>query len=392
VQRGFELPTPDDEALSHSGRVAEFIAGRIRAAGGWMDFADYMDLALYAPGLGYYCAGSSKLGPSGDFVTASVISPLFGRCLANACRPWLRSNPGSAVLEIGAGTGALAAELLESLERGGTHVVRYLILDVSADLRERQRATLDHLPARMRTAVRWLDALPATPERAIVIANEVADALPVTRFVKWHGGVMAQGVTVADGRFAWAMRPAGPELKAAVAAIEEDLGAVLPEGYASEVSLRLPAWIRALAGALETGVVLICDYGMSRREYYHPERRDGTLICHYRHRAHDDPFLYPGLQDLSAWVDFTAVAQAARAAGLRLAGYSTQAHFLMDTGLGEELAAMTPGIGRASVEVLRQAKTLLLPGEMGERFKVMALARGEATLGGFGFRDLSHML
>ncbi len=351
-----------------------------------------MELALYAPGLGYYSAGTAKFGTTGDFVTAPEISPLFGRCLANACSSWLRDNPHAVILELGAGTGSLAAELLGALQRRGATPARYLIMEVSADLRARQQATLQRLPRQLRGAVQWLDRLPQTPQPAIVLANEVADALPVTRFRKADHRILAQGVSVAAGRFVWAERAADSQLSAAIAAIEEHLGRKLEDGYRSEVSLRLPAWIGTIAALLEAGMFLICDYGMSRREYYHPERGDGTLICHYRHRAHGDPFLHPGLQDLSAWVDFTAAALAGDAAGLSVAGYSTQAHFLIDSGLSAELQELQSGQARGRAALADQARKLLMPGEMGERFKMLALTRGAARCGGFGFRDLRHLL
>jgi SAM-dependent MidA family methyltransferase len=393
MRNPIELPAPDDAAQAHSARLAGLIAARIRAAGGWLEFSEYMDLALYAPGLGYYSAGAAKFGPAGDFVTAPEISPLFGRCLANACAPWLRSNPGAAVLELGAGSGALAAELLVALERAGTAPVRYLILEVSAELRARQQERLARLPPALAARVQWLDALPPEPLAAIVIANEVADALPVSRFVRGADGIRAEGVSLAGAGFARQDGPAGEALQAAVAAIEADLGGALPEGYRSEWSPRLAGWIRALAEVLAEGVMLVADYGGTRREVYHPERRDGTLACHYRHRVHADPWVYPGLQDITAWVDFSALAEAARTAGLEVQGYATQAHFLLDTGIGAELAAATATAGaREHVDFSRQARLLLLPGEMGERFKVMALGRPGATLAGFGFRDLRHLL
>jgi SAM-dependent MidA family methyltransferase len=392
MQQRFELPRPTADALAHSRELARLIAARIGAAGGWIDFAEYMDLALYAPGLGYYSAGATKLGPSGDFVTAPEISPLFGRCVANACMPWLRANPQAVILEIGAGTGALAAELLAAFERSGTPVSCYLVLEVSADLRERQRATLAARVPRLQPVVQWLDALPEAPITALVIANEVADALPVSRFTKRDGVVLAQGVAVIDGHCGWATRPASATLAGAVAEIEAELGCALPDGYTSEVSLRLPAWVSAVAATLERGVLLACDYGLSRPEYYHPDRRDGTLICHYRHRAHADPFFHPGLQDITAWLDFSALALAGKAARLQVAGYATQAHFLVDAGLDRELAALMTGDSRADLDLARQAKMLLLPGEMGERFKIMALARGDERIGGFGYRDLRRML
>jgi SAM-dependent MidA family methyltransferase len=392
MQRRFELPEPSADALEHSSRLAQVIAARIRDAGGWIDFADYMDLALYAPALGYYSAGAAKFGPQGDFVTAPETSPLFGRCLASACVPWLRANRGGSILELGAGTGALAAEVLSALERNDALPGRYLILEVSGELRERQRLAISLLPARLAALVDWIERLPAQPLRAVVLANEVVDALPVSVFSRCGTSLLARGVALSEGGFEWALRPASAELARAVSSIEDELGAPLPEGYTSEVCLRLPAWIGALAAVLGDGLVLLSDYGMSRREYYHPQRRSGTLACHYRHRVHANPFFHPGLQDITAWVDFTAVAAAAAAAGLAVAGYATQAHFLLDTGLDRELSILASGTGRVALEAARQAKTLLLPGEMGERFKVLALARGKAEIPGFGFRDLRHLL
>lgn len=392
MRRRFELPEPSADALAHSARLVQFIAARIRDAGGWIDFADYMELALYAPALGYYSAGAAKFGPQGDFVTAPEISPLFGRCLANACAPWLRANRGGSILELGAGTGALAAEVLAALERNDALPERYLILEVSGELRERQRLAISRLPARLAALVDWIERLPAQPLRAVVLANEVVDALPVSVFSRCGTSLLARGVALSDGGFDWALRPASAELAHAVSSIEDELGALLPEGYTSEVCLRLPAWIGALAAALGDGLILLSDYGMSRREYYHPQRRSGTLACHYRHRAHADPFFHPGLQDITAWVDFTAVAAAAAAAGLAVAGYTTQAHFLLDAGLDRELSTLASGADRAALEAVRQAKLLLLPGEMGEHFKVLALVRGTAETRGFGFRDLRHLL
>lgn len=388
----FDLPPPSDDALAHSRRVAGHIAERIHRAGGWIDFSEFMDLALYAPGLGYYSAGAEKFGPAGDFVTAPEISALFGRCLANACCAWLRDSPDAVILELGAGSGALAAEVLGALQGHGVVPARYLILEVSAGLRRRQQDTLQRLPQALSDTVEWLDELPQSPLRAIILANEVADALPVTRFRKLEHDVMAQGVSVAGDGFAWAERPAGRELRAAVAAIESGLGRELDNGYTSEVSLRLPAWIDSIARIIEAGAFLVCDYGMARREYYHPERRDGTLLCHYRHRAHADPFLHPGLQDISAWVDFTAAAAAADATGLSVAGYSTQAHFLVDNGVLTELERLQTGQVRDRVALAGQARRLLMPGEMGERFKVLAATRGRGHCDGFGFRDLRHLL
>lgn len=385
MQTAFELPTPQPAALEHSGRLAALIATRIDAAGGWIDFSEFMDLALYAPGLGYYSAGAAKFGPAGDFVTAPEISPLFGRCLARACAPLL-ARTGGVVLELGGGTGKLAAEMLLGLQRLGALPAQYLMLEPSADLRERQRETIGRLAPAHQSRVLWLERLPDGID-GIVLANEVADALPVSRFVMRDGQVQALGVSRRTDGFGWTPGPASTELGAALGALQAQLPEPLPDGYASEASLRLGPWLASLADTLRRGALLLCDYGTTRREYYHPQRNSGTLICHYRHRAHDNPFLHPGLQDITAWVDFTAVAQAADRAGFTVAGYTTQAHFLLDNGIAEELA------GPPSHVAASQAKSLLLPGEMGERFKVMALVRGAGLApAGFALRDLRHRL
>jgi SAM-dependent MidA family methyltransferase len=385
------LEPPDDAARAHGARVAAHIASVIRAAGGWIDFARYMELALYAPGLGYYSAGATKFGAAGDFVTAPLLSPVFGRCLARSIAPALAAIRAPAILELGAGTGDLAVVLLESLRALGQPPERYLILEVSAELRARQRSVLGSRLPELAARVQWLETLPAG-FRGVIVANEVADALPVHRFRRLRNAVAELGVVEEHATFAWAARSASPDLAAAVIRLEQALGAALPEGYTAELNLRLPAWIAALGAALDQGLLLLCDYGGSRHELYHPDRREGTLICHYRQRAHADVFWQPGLQDLSAWVDFSAVAEAATAAGLTVAGYATQAHFLLDTGIEAELGAWAGRGDAAALSSLQQAKTLLLPGEMGERFKVLACRRGNVPVAGFGFRDLRDRL
>lgn len=397
MPRPFELPALAPSGEAHCARVRAEVIAHIEAAGGWIDFARYMELALYAPGLGYYSAGATKFGPDGDFVTAPEISPLFARCLARACAPWLAADPRRVMLELGAGSGAFAAEFLAALARLGVRDNAYRILEVSADLRERQRAALEVRVPAQRQRVEWLDALPAQPQAAIVFANEVVDALPVHRFEMGAQGVLEQGVGIArDGRLIWETRPGGEALVCAVRQLEAARGAPFTAGYRSEVNLRLTPWVAALADCLGDclgeGLILLCDYGLGRREFYHRDRSDGTLICHYRHRAHADPFLYPGLQDITAWVDFTAVAEAAQDCGLNVAGYTTQAHFLMDAGIDRELAVSAGADGLPDLRLVQQAKTLLLPDEMGERFKVMALTRGAETIAGFGLRDLRHLL
>lgn len=377
-----DWPLPNDAALAHSEALAASIRDAIVRAGGWLDFADYMRLVLYAPGLGYYSAGSTKLGGAGDFTTAPEISDLLGRAIARQLAPELAALPSPAILELGAGSGALAAQILGALAALGEQRVRYAILETSAELRARQQAALQRFGER----VTWLDALPAAPFAGAIVANEVLDALPVRRFVKRAGRVLPLGVRI-DGRgFAWAEGAHDPPLEAAAAAIERELGEPFAEAYRSELCTLLPAWIASLGAALERGSMLLVDYGLPRREYYHAQRSEGTLRCHYRHRAHDDPFFYPGLQDLTAWVDFSACAAAAEAAGLTVAGFTTQAQFLLATLAAEPPAAAADA---AALETLAALKTLLLPGEMGERFKVLLLRKGAdgEPLPGRDFRD-----
>lgn len=393
-----ELPAPDAAARVHSDDVAALIHRRIVAAGGWIDFSDYMDLALYAPGFGYYSAGSTKFGAAGDFVTAPEISTLFARCVARAIEPVIRRGPGNQILEFGAGTGVLAAGVLQALDRAGAPPERYRILEVSADLRERQHGTLTERVPDLLPRVDWLDALPSAFD-GVVLANEVADALPVSCFCTGSGAgadrIRARGVAVAGDGFRWAEGPASDALRERVAAIETSVGVSFPAGFSSEVSLNLPAFVGGIGQVLRDGVCLIVDYGLPRRELYASGREQGTLVCHYRHRAHADPFLYPGLQDITAWVDFTSVAEAADAAGLRVDGYVSQAQFLIAAGIEQEfLAAGSTGAGEAPrLQLSREMQALLMPGEMGEKFKVMCLLKGAARLAPeFDRHDQRHRL
>ena len=376
---GGVLPAPADEARAYSDALLARVHEEIVRAGGAIGFSHYMELALYAPGLGYYSGGAAKLGPAGDFVTAPEVSALFGRCVARQVREVLAAIGGGEVLELGGGSGALAeAALAES-----GPALAWNMLEPSPELRERQRARLGE-------GVRWLETLPRG-FRGVIVANEVADALPVERFTIADGEPRRLGVGRSDGGLAWTLMPPDPAFAGVVHALEIELGRAFPEGYTSEFCPMLQAWVRSLADSLEAGLLLIVDYGLPRRELYAPERVDGTLICHYRHRAHADPFLWPGLQDLSAWVDFTAIAEAGTAAGLALEGYTTQAAFLSGNGLDEMLGAAAHDA--AGIRLAQQAKRLLLPGEMGERFRVMGLSRelGPA-LAGFSLLDLANRL
>lgn len=385
------LPPLSPEQSEHSARVEARLREALAAAGGWLSFADYLRIALYAPGLGYYSAGAAKFGPSGDFITAPELSGLFAQCLARQCATLL-APPGSDVLELGAGSGRLAADLLARLSQLRSLPEHYYILEVSASLRAQQQATIGTLPESLAQRVIWLETLPANPLRGVVIANEVADALPFERFVSTQAGCLARGVAVADnGALHSADRPPSEALQRAYAGLIAQLGAPLPAGYCSEISLVLAPWITSLARVLERGAVLVFDYGLGAAELYHPERNAGTLRCHYRHRAHDDPILYPGLQDITAWVDFSHLAEAGDRAGLEVAGYCTQAAFLLATGIETELAAIHEPLAHA--KAASQARQLLLPGEMGEIFKVIALTRDwPQPLEGFRLQDLRRLL
>ncbi|HET7202476.1 MAG TPA: SAM-dependent methyltransferase [Steroidobacteraceae bacterium] len=390
-----DLPALTADEAAHGARLEQRVRDTIERAGGWIGFAEFMRLALYEPGLGYYSAGARKFGAAGDFITAPEVAPVFSRCMAVQCAEVLRELGSPAVvLELGAGSGAMACGLLAELERRDALPHEYWILDVSADLRERQRdalaAAVPHLLAR----VRWLDALPETPFDGVVVANEVLDALVVERFVLRGGEVHALGVGAdAEGRLRLEERAADPALRRAVRHVEADLGRAWPEGYESEINPGLAGWLESVAAPLARGVLLFVDYGLPRREYYSADRTRGTLLCHFRHRFHEDALARVGLQDITAWVDFTAVAEVAPAAGLEVAGFTTQAHFLIGCGL-EEFVANVAGLDLVErVNLSRQAMVLTLPGEMGERFKVIALAKAyDAPLRGFEVRDLRHLL
>ena len=389
-----DLPELTPEEAAHSAALTERIHAVIVAAGGWIGFDRFMQLALYEPGLGYYSAGARKFGAAGDFITAPEVAPVFSRCLALQCVEVLRKlGPESRLLELGAGSGAMAAELLAELERHGALPAEYWILDLSADLRARQRATLEQVVPHLLPRVQWLDVLPDEPFVGMILANEVLDALTIERFAMRGGEVNALGVSSEFGRLQLAEVRAASRLIAAVRRIEADTGSALPDGYESEVCTGLAAWFESIAYSLERGVLLFIDYGLPRREYYSAERTRGTLLCHFRHRFHDDALIRVGLQDITAWVDFTAVAEAAQGAGCEVAGYTTQAHFLIGCGLGDFVANVEGLELVQRLNLSRQAMVLTLPGEMGERFKVIALSKDYASpLRGFATRDLRHSL
>jgi SAM-dependent MidA family methyltransferase len=384
------LPALSPEEAEQSASVANLIRERIRAAGGAVTFESFMESALYAPGYGYYSAGAAKIGATGDFVTAPEVSDLFGRCVARQCAQVL-SETGGGILELGAGTGRLAATLLETLSELGALPDRYAILEVSADLADRQRAHLQKLPVALRERVVWLDRLPDETLRGVILANEVLDALPFNRIALRDGAMRELGVTLEGDGFAECEREPSDELLRAWSSVAAELPVPLPDGYRSELCQRVEPWIAGVGECLERGLFLLFDYGLPRSQYYHPDRVDGTLRCHFKQRAHDDPFVNVGVQDITAWVDFTRVAEGAVAANLDVLGFVTQAAFLLATGiegLATEAGSILDRVQRAG-----EARRLLLPGEMGEAFKAMALGRGlESPLTGFSLQDLRRSL
>jgi len=386
------LPKPDATSAAHSERVSAFIRERICDAGGDISFAEYMQHALYAPGLGYYSAGATKFGEQGDFITAPEVSSVFGHIVARQCADVLTQINGGDILEYGAGTGKLAVDILTCLAELDALPSAYRILEVSADLRERQEQYVRQNAPDLAQLVTWV-RVPPDPVRGVIVANEVLDALPVERFVRRDAGVQQQRVHAGHQGFGFVESAAPEGLASSVENIEREIGEQLPDGYVSEVCIALPDWIGQLSGSLHEGVVLLFDYGVSRREYYARERSEGWLRCHFRHHAHNDPLIMPGIQDLTAWVDFTSVAAAAAEAGFDVAGYSTQAQFLMAGGLDEEMQGFGMLSLEMQLELSRQIKTLTLPGEMGEHFKCMALRKGSsATPSAFDLADRTHTL
>ncbi len=380
------LPTPSPDAIAHSERLSELIRHDIATQGGWIPFSRFMELALYAPGLGYYTAGARKFGEAGDFITAPELSTLFGRTLAKQLVAVMQASTPH-ILELGAGSGKLALDILTELEKHDALPESYSILEVSADLRERQQALIQERVPHLADRVKWLDVLPEKISGA-VIGNEVLDALPV-HLIHWsEGRILERGVTSNGPTFAWQDRI--PE-NAALLAIAKDI--TVPDDYLSEVSLAARGLIASLSERLEKGVMLFIDYGFGSAEYYHPQRSRGTLMCHYRHHAHNDPFYLLGLQDITAHVDFTAIAEAAIDHGAHFLGYTSQAHFLINNGVTDLLSEVSPEDVRAYAPLSSQFQKLTSPAEMGELFKVIALGKGmEGPLAGFLRGDMSRRL
>ncbi len=383
-----DLPKPDEDALNHSNRLLQLILDRI-AESGWLSFADYMSMALYAPGLGYYSGGSRKFGPGGDFITAPELTPLFGQALARQLAQ-VMPTVGPAIVEAGAGTGLLAADLLKELARLDCLPERYEILEVSGELRERQFDTLAKAVPELTSRVGWLERLPERFD-GILLANEVLDVMPVHLVASRPDGLFERGVAAVDGALRWADRPAtGRVLEAA-----RSLDLPVPEAgeYVTELNLAAGAWIREWAARIGRGLMLLIDYGYPRAEYYLPSRSNGTLLCYYRHRAHGEALRWPGLNDITAFVDFTAVAEAGFEAGLDVLGYTNQAHFLFNCGILEALERRGPRESADYIRAARAVQRLTAPHEMGELFKVLAFGRELAEpLMGFSRGDRLHGL
>ncbi|HEX5337399.1 MAG TPA: SAM-dependent methyltransferase [Gallionella sp.] len=386
TQPASTLPAPGPEAAKHSARVAEHIRREIIEEGGWISFARYMDLALYAPGLGYYAAGANKFGEAGDFITAPELTPLFGRTLARQVAE-IMADSAPHIMEFGAGSGKLAADMLAELERRDALPDSYAILEVSADLRARQQALLHERVPHLMGLVHWLDALPERFSGAIV-GNEVLDALPV-HLVHWQDSALGElGIVNTGQGFGWREQLiTDPALLYAAQQI------TVPDDYVSEICLAARGLIGTLADRLEQGALLFIDYGFGANEFYHPQRNNGTLMCHYRHRSHDDALFLPGLQDITAHVNFTDIAESGIDAGLELLGYTSQAFFLINCGITELLKECSPDNLKEYLPLSAQLQKLTSPAEMGELFKVIALGKKMANpLSGFARGDMSRSL
>jgi len=390
------LPLPSPEAIAHSNKLTELIMAEIAIK--QVTFSHFMELALYAPGLGYYSAGAQKFGKAGDFITAPEISPLFAQCIARQCQQVFSELTSPIIFEVGAGSGALCADLLLALDAHNALPEKYWILAVSAQLKEKQQQLIQQRCPQLFERVVWLNQLPDAEFNGVIVANELLDAMPVNLF-QWHNNNINElFVTVTDNQFQ--LQPGEPisaNLSQAVTHIQNDLPEPLPQAYTSEVNLLLQAWFASITEKLQKGLVLLIDYGFARQSYYHPQRDAGTLMCHYRHHAHPDPFIFIGLQDITAHVDFTHVAEVANAAGMTVAGFTSQAYFLLSCGITELLTECHDADSGANTAEhyaqAQQIKQLTLPSEMGELFKVIALTQDlDIPLLGFQMQNQLHLL
>jgi len=374
------MPAPSDAARAHSAKVLAYVRTAIAEAGGWISLAEYANAVLYAPGLGYYSAGARKFGAGGDFVTAPELTPLFGAALATQVAQIL-AHSGGDVIELGPGTGRMAAELLAVLVARDALPARYLLLEVSADLRDRQRAELERRVPRALDRVEWIEVLPRR-WHGVVLANEVLDAVPAHVVVRVRGAWRERGVAIRGDGVVLEDRPLGEGALLAAAR-----SSFPPEvDYTSELNPAANALVRSLAERCDAGAMLLVDYGFPSHEYYHVQRNQGTMMTHYRHHSLCDPLFLPGLADLTSHVDFSAVARSAVAAGMHVAGFTSQAQFLINCGILDLLSALGDTASAAYLREANAVQKLLSPAEMGELFKVLAVTRDvEPVL--LGFRD-----
>ncbi len=390
---GNNFDLPDTNELELSQNLVAHVRKVIEMSHGKISFSEYMKTVMYEPGLGYYCNGSAKLGADGDFVTAPEISAIFGQCLARQCQQVFEETEQPVILEIGPGSGALACELIEQFRKANCLPARYYLLETSADLKKRQQDLIGQKFPELQNTFIWLEQLPEQSFNGVILANEVLDAIPFDRITYINKQWTEQVVQLTDNNLDWGIRDISNPLTVAIGSCPVLQQGHFDEGYTTEINIRIAPWIKSVASLLNTGLLLLLDYGYGQQEYYHPQRHDGTLVCQYRHRVHIDPFLYPGLQDISASVNFTAVAEAGVASGLQVSGFNTQAHFLINCGLEQILAEADTVESKERALLAHQVRILTMPGEMGEHIKVIALTREQNNnLLGFRQFDQRHQL
>ncbi len=390
--QALELPEPSEQEKKHSQKLCRLIQQRIVDAGGWIDFEQYMQLALYAPGLGYYSAGAQKFGEQGDFITSPEVSPLFAQALANPLASLLKKMPEAKLIEFGAGSGKLAADLLLALQDINQLPNEYLIIEVSTELQQRQRQMLQEKAPELLACVRWLSTLPPEPVNAIVVANEVIDAMPVQRFSIEDNQVALLGVENIEGELQLSYQPAPEALAEKILALSDNFNNT-KHAYYSEINCHINPWIKAISRCIKKGAIYLIDYGYPRCEYYSEDRHMGTFLGYYKHRSVDAPLWYPGLQDLTAFVDFTEVAESALDNGFDVDGFTSQGNFLLNAGLAQLVDNLEIKNEIQHLKIMQQMKTLSMPGEMGERFKVIGLSKGmDVNIPGFEMRDFRYRL
>ena len=379
-----------DPSLDHSLLVREQLIQHINTRDGWISFEEFIDFVMYKPGLGYYSAGAEKIGHSGDFTTAPEISKLFGMALANQMTPILDHYQSPSIIEIGAGTGKLAFDIMTQLNDYQVNFDRYYILELSADLKQRQQSMLSHLPTKTLNKIVWLNSIPMDSIDGVIIANEVIDALPFTRFRSQNGQVYELGISVEDNQLIEQPRLADEMLSNTVDSIAKEIGMTFQDGYTSEIRINFGSWFRTIESMLSSGSIFFVDYGYARQEYYDEERTNGSMICHYRNIAHEDPLSNLGIQDISASVDFSQLADVALQHDIEVGFFTSQADFLINAEiLGVIESVIDEGL---KMRLTQEVKQLLLPNQMGEVFKCMLLNKNINPDNFDGIKDLRHTL